>query len=342
LARVLPAYSKVVDALAPLLREFPGGIVTIDGRDGVGKTTLGRYLAWHFNVTLIETDLFLIPAQDYLIYLDDQINRIIERRATIPILSHVLLTAQAGQGATLTATDLDIVAKVHVAAAGDGAAALPGDLLRQLIARAEGDDVTIDLPADGGRAAIRCGRARTHLNVLLAADFPVWDPRDYPHRVELGGAELADVLARCATAMEAGKSAAARPWLAGVYLHDEAGDLAATATDGHRLHRRIVSGADGAFGEGVIVGDKTVRVLAGLVAGVARSPSRFATRLSASPPAASWSPPGWSTHTRTSAASSRLGRRRAPRSTVPGSPQRSAAPPWSASAGSPSPLPAAP
>src|SRR5580765_4519191 len=66
------------------MRGRPGVIVTIDGRDSVGKTTLGRYLAWYFNVTLIETDLFLIPAQDYLIHLDDQINRIIERRITSP------------------------------------------------------------------------------------------------------------------------------------------------------------------------------------------------------------------------------------------------------------------
>jgi len=81
---VLPAYLKVVEALTPIMRGLPGVIVTIDGRDGAGKTTLGRYLAWHFNVTLIETDLFLIPAQDYLIHLDDQINRIIERRITSP------------------------------------------------------------------------------------------------------------------------------------------------------------------------------------------------------------------------------------------------------------------
>jgi shikimate kinase len=81
---VFPVYDQVAEALTPILRARPGAIVTIDGRDGVGKTTLGRYLAWHFNVTLVETDLFLIPAEDYLIHLDDQVNRIIERRVTTP------------------------------------------------------------------------------------------------------------------------------------------------------------------------------------------------------------------------------------------------------------------
>jgi len=81
---VFPVYHQVVEALTPILRGRPGIIVTIDGRDGVGKTTLGRYLAWHFNITLVETDLFLIPAEDYLIHLDDQVNRIIERRVTTP------------------------------------------------------------------------------------------------------------------------------------------------------------------------------------------------------------------------------------------------------------------
>lgn len=84
MAIILPSYLQVVDGLTPVIRKFPGVIVTIDGRDGVGKTTLGRYLAWHFNISLIETDLFLIPARDHLIHLDDQINRIIERCVTTP------------------------------------------------------------------------------------------------------------------------------------------------------------------------------------------------------------------------------------------------------------------
>jgi uridine kinase len=79
---------KVVEALTPIMRGLPAVIVTIDGRDGVGKTTLGRYLAWHFNVTLVETDLFIIPAEDHFIHLDDQINRIIERRVStaLPVI----------------------------------------------------------------------------------------------------------------------------------------------------------------------------------------------------------------------------------------------------------------
>jgi uridine kinase len=80
---VLPGYATIVAALKLRMRKSSPMIITIDGPDGVGKTTLGRYLAWHFGVTLIESDLFVIPTKGYPIYLDDQVNRIIERRLSL-------------------------------------------------------------------------------------------------------------------------------------------------------------------------------------------------------------------------------------------------------------------
>lgn len=84
LPKILHAYSQAIDALTSPLAGLPAYLVAIDGRDGSGKTTLGRYLAWHFNVSLLETDLFLISKQEELKYYDDQIERIIRVRLAKP------------------------------------------------------------------------------------------------------------------------------------------------------------------------------------------------------------------------------------------------------------------
>ena len=73
-------YAPAVAALTPILYNLPGKIIAIHGRPGVGKTTFGRFLAWHFNVTLIETDLFTIRGQGRLVYRNDEIEQIIARR----------------------------------------------------------------------------------------------------------------------------------------------------------------------------------------------------------------------------------------------------------------------
>ena len=82
--KILPGYGAALSALTPVLHDLPGRVVAIDGRDGVGKTTLGRYLAWHFNVSLIETDLFLVPNQSHLVYRDNEIGRLIYARLKKP------------------------------------------------------------------------------------------------------------------------------------------------------------------------------------------------------------------------------------------------------------------
>lgn len=58
-------YNLVTAALTPVLDGLPPVIVTVDGLPGSGKTTLGRYLAWHFNIALVESDLFLKSGQGF-------------------------------------------------------------------------------------------------------------------------------------------------------------------------------------------------------------------------------------------------------------------------------------
>lgn len=54
-----PVFDEAAQKLAPLLEDLPPKVVAIDGRSGAGKTTLARFLAWYFNSSLVELDLFL-------------------------------------------------------------------------------------------------------------------------------------------------------------------------------------------------------------------------------------------------------------------------------------------
>ena len=73
-------YEPAVKALKPELDNLPGKIVAISGLPGVGKTSLGRYLAYRFNVSLIETDLFLRRACEAMEHHEDMINQVIATR----------------------------------------------------------------------------------------------------------------------------------------------------------------------------------------------------------------------------------------------------------------------
>lgn len=72
-------YAVVLSALAPILDGQPPKIISNDGRANVGKTTLGRFLAWRFNTTLVETDLYLLPKPGRLVYQIATIKDIIQR-----------------------------------------------------------------------------------------------------------------------------------------------------------------------------------------------------------------------------------------------------------------------
>lgn len=74
-----PKYEDAVQSLAPLLHNLPPRLVAIDGRDNDGKTTLGRFLAWYFNVTLLESDLYLL-GDNSLRRRTEELKRIVDTR----------------------------------------------------------------------------------------------------------------------------------------------------------------------------------------------------------------------------------------------------------------------
>jgi len=59
----LEEYSLLIEKLESILKELPRRLKAIDGRPSLDKTTLGRCLAWLFNVSSIETDHFLIEGE---------------------------------------------------------------------------------------------------------------------------------------------------------------------------------------------------------------------------------------------------------------------------------------
>jgi hypothetical protein len=72
-----PGYSEAVNALKPILMCMPPKVVAIDGWDGVGKTTLGRFHSWKFRVPLIETDQYG-PKLSGGYELESEVSRLIE------------------------------------------------------------------------------------------------------------------------------------------------------------------------------------------------------------------------------------------------------------------------
>lgn len=69
-------FDDAAAAIEPLLLQSRRRLIAIDGRMLAGKTTFGRFLAWRFNMPLIERDLFLDGATPRV----DDIQRIVELR----------------------------------------------------------------------------------------------------------------------------------------------------------------------------------------------------------------------------------------------------------------------
>jgi DNA polymerase-3 subunit beta len=201
------------------------------------------------------------------------VQSVVERRNTIPILSNVLLRADAGEGVgilALSATDMDleIVEQVPSRIERPGRTTAPAHTLYDIVRKLrEGAQIEIDASGERSAMVLRSGRSTFTLACLPPEDYPVMASGDLAYNFTLTAAELRSLVDRTRFAISTEET---RYYLNGIYLHttknDEVPVIRAVATDGHRLARVEVVMPEGAAGmPGIIVPRKTVIELRKLV-----------------------------------------------------------------------------
>ena len=186
-----------------------------------------------------------------------RMTRVVERRNTIPILSNVLLAADA-EGLRMKATDLDleVTERVRASTQSEGSITVPAHLLHDIVRKLpDGSEVALRTGENDG-VTVSAGRSNFRLQTLPEADFPDLTAGDFTHSFAMPAAELAGMIERTAFAISTEET---RYYLNGIYMHVLDGMLRAVATDGHRLARAEVEAPEGTEGmPGIIVPRKTV------------------------------------------------------------------------------------
>jgi DNA polymerase-3 subunit beta len=164
--------------------------------------------------------------------------RVVPNRTTLPVLSHILVEA-AGDGLTLTATDLEVGMRIRVPAdiVEAGATTAPAKLLADVVAAVKAERLTAALTEN--RLRISTGRSSTTLHTAAADEFPPGPQPADGEAITLPREELVVAIEQVRPAVSSDE---ARPVLTGVLLRLDGSRLVLVSTDGHRLVERSIDG----------------------------------------------------------------------------------------------------
>jgi DNA polymerase III subunit beta len=161
------------------------------------------------------------------------VSRAVSMRASVQILSGVLLRAEGGR-LNLAATDMELSLRSSLDAQveGDGAVVVPGRLLVDLVRLLPAEEVSIEHRADEGVVHIASGASTASLHTYAAEDFPRLPDLEAVGTFTIARAALLDTVARVSRSASRDES---RPVLTGILVRFEAGKLVMAATDSYRL-----------------------------------------------------------------------------------------------------------
>ena len=160
------------------------------------------------------------------------VQRIVERKNSIPILSNVLAEARSGE-LRISATDLDVSLRCGCAAqvVEEGAVTLGAKKLYEIVRSLPESDVSMKVEGDAW-AKIKCERIEFKMAGLPREDFPSIPEARTGKAVDIPVGVLRGLIRRTAFAITAED---ARYYLAGALLVLDKDAAAMVATDGHRL-----------------------------------------------------------------------------------------------------------
>ena len=159
--------------------------------------------------------------------------RAVSTRASVQILSGVLLRAETGR-LHLAATDMELSLRSSVEAQvdGEGAVVVPGRLLIDLVRLLPADEVMFEHRAEEGVVHVVCGPSNSTLHTYAAEDFPRLPDLDTVGTFTVDRETLLDTIARVARSASRDES---RPVLTGILVRFEHGKLVMVATDSYRM-----------------------------------------------------------------------------------------------------------
>lgn len=157
---------------------------------------------------------------------------IVERRTTIPVLSHLLLRA-ADDRLEIAATDLEVslTSSCEGEVKEEGAIAIQAKKLLEIMRAGAGEDVTLRIDQEG-TLTILVGKSHFKIRGLPAEDFPSLPEIDAGKSIDVPFQTFRNMIGKVAFAISSEES---RFQLSGALMKMGEDALTLVATDGHRL-----------------------------------------------------------------------------------------------------------
>lgn len=187
----------------------------------------------------------------------------VSTRSTLPVLSGILITAQADQ-INFQSTDLELSIQMSVPALieEEGRTVVPGKLFSDIIKNLP--DAAIHVSTSESEAQISCGNSAFSIKTLAAEDFPGF-PKVTPNQtIKLPFATFADMVHRVARAVSRDET---RAILTGILVEMDGATLRMVATDSYRMaisEAVLEEGAQADDSFSAVIGGRFMNDVAGL------------------------------------------------------------------------------